>query len=232
MSEPIQYNVYCDESRHTSDSADRYLVLGALVCPRERKPTLVRQLHLMQARHAARGEFGWSKVAPGKAAFYDELIAWFAQQPDVRFRALIADRSKLNHEQHNEGDSELGFYKLYYQMLVHWLTPGANYHIYLDYQQNACQRRFGDLRDCLERKLTGRAKIACLEPVDSAEQPLIQLTDVLIGALGYAWNRRSTSNAKLAFCEHLAASLGKQNMEFCSYPSEDAKFNVFSFKGR
>jgi len=226
------FNVYCDESRHTSDPADRFVVLGALQCPRERKRELVHEIHLMQDRHRARGEFGWSKVAPGKAAFFEELADWFMAQPDLRFRALIADRQVLAHEAFNAGDGELGFYKMYYQMLVHWLQPGSEYHIYLDWQQNACQNRFGDLRYYLDRKLMGRAKIRCLEPVESDEQPLVQLTDVLIGALGYAWNQRSASSAKLAFCSGLAHRLGKQGLAFSSWPNEDLRFNVFRFQGR
>jgi len=227
------FNIYCDESRHTSDSADRFLVIGALACPRERKRDLVHEIHLMQARHGARGEFGWSKVAPGKAAFYAELMAWFLATPDLRFRALVADRQALDHERYSEGDDELGFYKLYYQMLVHWLAPGSAYHIYLDWKQNAAQSRFADLRACLGRKLTGRAKVECLEPVQSHEQPLVQLTDVLIGAVGYAWNHRDASPAKLDFCRQLAHNLGKHSLTFESVSADaDPKFNVFRFRGR
>lgn len=228
-----EFNIYCDESRHTSDAADRYLAIGAISCPRDAKPDLAKQIHLLQVKHKARGEFGWSKVAPGKADFFAELTAFFLSQPDLRFRCLVTDRHALKHEQFNDGDKELGFYKLYYQMLVHWLEPGNTYHVYLDWQRNASQERFSDLRTVLERKLSGRAKLACLEPASSHELPLLQLTDLFIGAVGYAWNQRSTSRAKLAFCANLAAGLDKTTLAFSSpWKSSDAKFNVFNWQGQ
>lgn len=229
---PTHFNLYCDESRHTSDPADRYLVIGAMSCPREAKREIVHRIHLLQARHSARGEFGWSKVAPGKLAFFEELADLFLVTPELRFRCLVADRQKLDHERFNAGDSELGFYKLYYQMLVHWLEPGSTYHVYLDWQRNASQQRFADLHTTLTRKLSGRARIASLEPVASHEQPLVQLVDLFIGAVGYAWNQRAASNAKLAFCHHLAAGLRKGSLCYQSWKTGDAKFNIFHFQGR
>jgi hypothetical protein len=228
-----EINIYCDESRHTSDNSDRYLVIGAISCPRELKRDIVHRIHCLQAKHAARGEFGWSKVAPGKAAFFDELVTLFRNEPELRFRCLVTDRTQLKHGQFNDGDKELGFYKLYYQTLVHWLQPGNVYHIYLDWQQNACQARFADLREVLGRKLSGRAKIASLEPVSSHEQPLIQLTDLLIGAVGYAWNQRNASQAKFEFCNRLADRIGKKSLAFSSpWKGSDPKFNIFNWQGQ
>lgn len=228
-----EINIYCDESRHTSDNSDRYLVIGAISCPRELKRDIVHRIHCLQAKHTARGEFGWSKVAPGKAAFFDELVTLFRDEPELRFRCLVTDRTQLKHDQFNDGDKELGFYKLYYQTLVHWLQPGNVYHIYLDWQQNACQERFADLREVLGRKLSGRAKIACLEPVSSHEQPLIQLTDLLIGAVGYAWNQRNASQAKFDFCNRLADRIGKKSLAFSSpWKGSDPKFNIFNWQGQ
>lgn len=225
------YNIYCDESRHTSDPGQRFLVIGALQCPREAKRELVHDIHVLMARHKAHGELGWKRLSPNRQAFYWALLDLFAKHEGLRFRALVADRTKLNHEQFNAGDAELGFYKLYYQLLVHWLQPGNSYSIYLDWQQNREQHRFKELRAVLTNRLRGRSAIACLEPVTSENVPLIGLCDLFIGAVGYAWNDLQGSPIKLAFCSDLAKAGGLRSIG-ASTPKSEAKFNIFHFEGR
>lgn len=217
------YNVYCDESRHTSDASDRYMVIGAIACSRHRKRELVGEIHRLRRRHGAQGEFGWKRLSPNKREFYLGLLDLFLATPDLRFRCIVVDRTTFVSE-----DPELGFYKLYYQMLVHWLQPGCDYYLYLDWQQNREQNRFRDLRDILRRKLSGRAKILALEPSKSRELELLQLTDLLIGAVGYDWNGRSGSEMKAEFCRKLARAFGRGNLKFSTPPPEE-KFNVFRF---
>lgn len=224
------FNIYCDESRHTSDPTQAFMVIGAVRCPRERKHELVGQIHRMQARHNAHGELGWKRVSPNKAAFYEELLALFANAPDLTFRCIVADRNKLDHDKFNDGDAELGFYKLYYQMLVHWLEKGQSYHIYLDWQQNQTQHRFHDLATVLTAKLRNHAAIECLEPVTSSNLPLLGLADVLIGAVGYAWNGLGLSGAKLRVVDLLAESAGLSTLARGT-PRAAQKVNIFCFDG-
>ena len=184
------FNVYCDESRHTSDPADRFVVLGALQCPRERKRELVHEIHLMQDKHRARGKFGWSKVAPGKAAFFEELADWFMAQPDLRFRALIADRGMLTHEVFNAGDGELGFYKMYYQMLVHWLqtyVKDAAGHAVLITDWRGRQVKFG--HDAFRHAFTETARLREgldheIELSEIRAQRVLWIKEVLAGEAG------------------------------------------------
>ena len=224
-------NIYCDESRHTSDRTDPYMVIGALACPRDRKEELTKQINLLRKQHDVWREFGWKTLSPSRHDFYWALLDFFRNDRDLSFRCLVVDRNILDHAQFNQGDDELGFYKLYYQMLVHWLKPACAYHIYLDWQQNRTQRRFMDLRDILRRRLTGKAKIECLEPVSSGHTPMIQLTDLLIGAVGYAWNDRRGSPIKEAFCIALAEAAGLQTLKITTALGA-GKFNIFHFTGR
>ncbi|MDO8292619.1 MAG: DUF3800 domain-containing protein [Gallionella sp.] len=225
-----EFNIYCDESRHTSDPADRYAVIGAICCPREHKRELVHSIHNLKALHHAQGEMGWSRVSPNKLEFYLAVQKLFLDNKELSFRCILVDRSVLNHEKYSNGDAELGFYKLYYQLLVHWLDPGDAYFLYLDWQQNSEKSRFAELREVLVRKLQGRARISCLEPVESHTQPLTQLADLLIGAVGYQWNDRNASPAKLKFCQQLAEGLGKTSLKYFTGPTEP-KFNIFKWVG-
>lgn len=224
-------NIYCDESRHTSNPEDPYMVIGALSCPRQRKAEFTRRINSIRKQFNTWREFGWKTLSPNRRDFYWELLELFLGEPDLSFRCIVVDRSILDHGQFNDGDNELGFYKLYYQMLVHWLKPGCGYSIYLDWQRNKMQGRFDDLRDILRRKLTGRAKIESLEPVSSHNIPLIQVADLLIGAVGYAWNERHGSAIKVDFCNELARSLGLPRLNVATTLSSE-KFNIFHFTGR
>ncbi len=228
---PCLNNIYCDESRHTSDATDTYMVIGGIMVPRDHKREVVNKIHRLKKQHTAQGEFGWKRLSPNKRDFYWSLIDLFKNDDLLKFRCVVVNRNNLNHELYNQGDQELGFYKIYYQLLVHWLNVGCTHHIYLDWQQNKEQHRFSDLKIILQRKLSGRAKVACLEPVTSANQPLIELTDLFIGAVGYAWNQRSTSETKVQFCNELAESVGLGTLN-TSTAKDFEKFNVFNFLGR
>lgn len=225
------FNVYCDESRHTSNPEDPFMVIGALSCPREKREEITRRINEIRKQHNTWREFGWKTLSPNRRDFYWALLELFASEPSLSFRCIVVDRTVLNHEQYNDGDNELGFYKLYYQMLVHWLKRDCSYHIFLDWQQNQIQQRFIDLRDILRRRLTGKAKIECLEPVSSHQIPLIQLADLLIGAVGYAWNDRQGSAIKMDFCKDVASAAGLRTLKTTTTLSAD-KFNIFHFTGR
>jgi hypothetical protein len=224
-------NIYCDESRHTSNPEDSYMVIGALACPRERREELSRQINLIKKRFVTWREFGWKTLSPNRHDFYWALLDFFSNEPDLSFRCIVVDCNILDHDKFNFGDEELGFYKLYYQMLIHWLKPSTVYHIYLDWQQNKVQTRFASLRDVLKRKLLGRTMIECLEPVSSHQAPLIQLVDLLTGAVGYAWNDRSGSDTKVDFCNNLALSVGLDTLKRSTALSAE-KFNIFHFTGQ
>jgi len=229
------FNIYCDESRHTSDKGDRYAVIGALLCPRDEKKALVHRVHSLQALYNTHGELGWKRLSPNRSRFYNELLDIFLETPFLNFRCIVVDRHNLDHERYNDGSPELGFYKIYYQMLVHWLEPSHEYRLYLDWQQNAASNRFQDLKTILTRKLSGRAHVLSLEPVWSDNQPMVQLADLLIGAVGYAWNRRDqrqgASETKVAFLRKLEAGLGRASLA-SGTPKGEKKFNIFDWQGR
>lgn len=220
-----QINIYCDESRHTS-GGDRYMVIGAIKCDRELKKDIVHQIHLLKQKHNTQGEFGWKRLSPNKKDFYFEILNIFLEN-EINFRCIVVDKEILNHDLFNDGDKELGFYKFYYLMLREMLEPNDEYHIYLDWQQNKEQNRFRDLKYFLQKKLQGKAKISCLEPVTSKNQPMIELTDLLIGAVGYEINERDSSTIKVEFCKQFAKSLNFEKLGATT--KNQKKCNIFKW---
>ena len=235
MSNKLKINIYCDESRHTS-SGDRYMVIGAIKCERELKREIVHQIHSMKKKHNAQGEFGWKRLSPNKKKFYFELLELFINN-DLSFRCIVVDKEKLDHELYNDGDKELGFYKFYYLMLKDTLEHDKEYYLYLDWQQNKDQHRFRNLKYFLQKKLQGKAKISCLEPVTSTNQPLIELADLFMGAVGYQYNDRNSSDIKVEFCQTLAEklnALNNKNFKMGNLKTftakNEKKFNIFKWE--
>jgi hypothetical protein len=123
-------------------------------------------------------------------------------------------------------------------MLVGLLKPNHQYYIYVDWQINQKEKRFDNLKFYLEKqKIT--AIISCLEPLSSDTQPLIQLADLLMGAVGYQYNNRKESKIKVEFCTTLATKLHQINPKYFRYATlntftakEEEKFNIFKWIAR
>jgi hypothetical protein len=67
--EVTTYNFYCDESRHTSDPSQHYIVIGALQCPREEKHRIVGRLHGLMTKYGIKTEFDWKSYRLTRLTF-------------------------------------------------------------------------------------------------------------------------------------------------------------------
>ena len=63
----------------------------------------------------------------------------------VAFRCVVIDTHQLDHKTFNRGDEELGFYKLYYQLLLHNMRPGNRYLVMLDDRRTRKKTRLSTL---------------------------------------------------------------------------------------
>ena len=225
----MHVNIYCDESRY-SNKEDPYLVIGAVKCPRDRKPQLAKEFLDLKWRYGVGGEIGWKTVSQSRGDFYLALIDWFLGRQDLRFRCVVANKDNLwSH------DSENAFYVVYHQLLYHWLVPPNTYHVYLDEKRDSRQRRVEVLKRKTGEYMPSGCTLACMEEVSSRECALVQVADFLIGCMGYAWNGHTDparypagSPFKRELCAHLAQVLGRPSLRFSTWASE-RNFNVFLF---
>lgn len=222
---------YCDESRPELFVAGRppsgRSVIGSLWFPASFRYTLKQDIAALRTQHDVWGEFKWKKVSPSKLSFYRDLVDYFFSQDALSFRAIVIDSAKLDIGRFHDSDGELGFYKFYYQLLTHWISPGAAYSVFCDDKVNRDSSRLPTLKRVLESANRG-STISTLQAVPSSQSVAIQLCDILIGATQWRANGSAgSSTAKKTIVQDVERKLGRQ---LAPTFSSEQKFNVFNIK--
>lgn len=159
---------------------------------------MVHLLGLCRERHHFVQELGWTNVSRYRYQIYEDwlkVLGHFVRRHKVKFSALVLDTSKADHKTFNEGDSELGFNKILFYLLLHRvgkLSLGtAPLYGYLD--ERVTKHTPDRLKDMLNSAVWGRWQFGSrpfrrLVFRHSHHTDLIQLVDLLIGGIAYDWN--------------------------------------------
>lgn len=229
----MKFDVYCDESRPEalttkSSNGARYLVIGSLWFPREQRDQCKTELHALKDAGKIGGELKWAKVSYSRLAAYQSIVDWFFEAGEqVRFRAIVVDRTKLDMVRFHNGDGELGFYKFYYQMLHHWILDQNDYAIFCDLKRNREQDRLHILQRVLSRTNL-IADISLVQGIESKQSVLIQAVDVFTGAVAAKFNESaSLGTAKAAIIEQVESRIGNP---ICHTKKGQEKFNIFEIR--
>jgi len=229
----MNIEVYCDESRQENfaragEQAPGFTVIGSLWIKKENRPRYNAAISELREKHGFRHEFKWTKITPKAEAFFLDLVRFFfaESEENLRFRAIVLAVADLDAVTFCEGDKELMFYKFYYQVLHHWILDGNSYRIYVDMKTNRVHNRLRVLRDCLA-KSNLLAKVEFVQALPSHEVNLLQLTDVLTGAVSARFYEETKSTAKLAVLEEIEGGIGHP---IAATSLAVKKFNVFRFR--
>ncbi len=201
------YNVYCDESCHLENDHQKVMVLGAIWCDIDKVQEISARIREIKVAHkiSPKFEVKWTKVSPSQQSLYLDLIDYFFDDDDLHFRALVVDdKEKLRHVDF-EQDHDTWYYKMYFDMLKVILTPENHYRIYLDIKDTRSSVKVKKLHDALCNNIYDfkRQIIHRLQTVRSHEIEVMQLADLLIGAVSAANRKKTVSLAKKALIERL-----------------------------
>jgi hypothetical protein len=226
-------NIYCDESRHLENDGHDAMVLGAVMCPAAKAREIAVRLREIKRRHGLSPELElkWTKVSAGKLLYYLDVVDYFFDDDDLHFRALIADKRGLRHEDFAQ-DHDTWYYKMYFDLLKILLKPNSEYRIFVDVKDTRTGRKLRKLHEVLCNNIYDfdRRIISTVQGVGSHEVQQVQLADLLIGAVGYAKSDRKTSIAKAALVDRIRQRSG-YSLSRTTLIRED-KLNLFHWSAR
>ena len=222
------YNIYCDESCHLENDHLKAMSLGAIWCEKSAVRRIAEQVRQLKAVHGLSRQFEikWTKVSPAKADFYAAVVDLFFSTPELHFRGVvIPDKSLLNHAQFEQAHDDF-YYKMFFTLLKIIFAPNQQYAIYLDIKDTRSQCMVQGLHDCLcnSRFDFDRESIQRIQQIRSHESELLQVADLLIGALSYLHRGLTTSPAKQALIEQIKRLSGYSLERNTLYREE--KFNL------
>jgi hypothetical protein len=193
---PRHEYVFCDESCQT----EQFLVVGALAVPEHCRVALQNRMMSWRARENMNAELKWTKVSKSRLPEYQSLVDLAFDEIRRRrlsFSAIVVDRSVVDYKRFHRGDRDLGLYKFYYLLLLHKvcrrMARGSRLDIFVD--QKLSRFSLETLRTYLNvaarRYAHEPGLVARVEPIDSKTCCMIQIADVLMGAIGYHCNRHA-----------------------------------------
>ena len=174
----MEYNIYCDESCHLRRDNSNTMFLGGIYCPTEAAHKFNKEIIELKVSHGwnPSTELKWTQIAPSNVELFLALVDYFFKNEHLRFRGYIA-----------RGKDELN------------LEDDA---IYIDTKDTIGYSKVQKL----QRYLNGhyhRSIVKKAQLVKSDHIALLQLSDVLIGAMSYKNRRLQTSVSKLAVIERI-----------------------------
>lgn len=239
------YHIYCDESRQ---SKDRFMVIGGIIIPSDSVNEFSQTMQKFRTEQKMFAELKWSKVTNQKLSEYKRFVEYFFalnNTDNLHFHCIIIDNHQVNHKKFSKGDKELGFYKFYYQLLLH--SFGKKYYregeedrfiVHLDYRNT--HYSLNTLKTVLNRGIKKKYTIdtspfVSIEPRDSKKSELIQVNDIILGAIGFQKNGydllANTRESKKELAKYIAEQGGLPDLKRNS-PWGKSRFTIWNFNLR
>lgn len=231
----MEIELYCDESRQdlfnnpdAIQSDNRYVCIGGIWIEKSCRENLKNEIKELQRKHNTYGEIKWKNVSNSKYTFYQALVdLFFRIDNSVRFRCLVVDASKVDLRTYHNSDAELGFYKFYYQLINNWISYPNNYYIFMDFKKNRRNNRINELKIVLNNSHYSPI-VKNIQAINSKESLVLQLEDVIMGAVGYKYNFLDTG--KSIPKSNLVKYIEKINGSIVATPLSETKFNIFEIQ--
>src|SRR5699024_2148771 len=185
MDQQVQktFNFYCDESCHLESDEHRHMLISYVSSAYNQVQLHHEKIRQLKDKHNFYEEIKWSNISHSQYHFYTELIYYFFAT-DLKYRDIVIDNEQVDNDRFDQ-NYQTFYYKMYYQLLNHKMDMQYAYNIYLDIKDTLSALKVRKLRDILKLEYSA---IRNLQNIHSHESLLMQLTDVIMGAIAYELN--------------------------------------------
>lgn len=207
------------------DSSSRncqYMVAGGFAVSGNRIHEIEDRIATIRDDAGIRSEFHWADYRGGrKQVAYEELVRYAFDLVNKRNAALhiiIAKFSGYNHRAKKGEDNDTSVNRMYYQLCLHRIARfyGAkrSIHVRLDAgndSKDICSMRNQLCADAYNNLKTKPNCIRSIEPVDSKNVGLVQMADVIVGAIAAKQNEVQHTSSKGALADFVLRCSGRHS---------------------
>ena len=214
------FNFYCDESCHLENDNFPYMLIGYVSSAYNQVKLHTEKIKQLKKEYCIPYELKWNHLSKSAMELYKELIDYFFAT-DLQYRAIVIDKNQLKHQQFQQTHDDF-YYKMYYQLIQKKLSSEYNYNIYLDIKDTRSAEKVNGLKNYLNNNFVS---VRNLQNIRSHESELMQLTDIITGALSYYLRKENKVIAKNKIVDRIAQHAGQVLNQ--SSPRSEQKFNLF-----
>lgn len=187
------------------------MVLGFVKCRTEKKVEIARSLRALKRQHGLRHNFElkWGQVSNSRIQYFLDVVDLFFNEPSLSFRAVVAKKEGLNHSAFQQSHDDW-YYKIAYRLLLPAVKEAEVCDVFFDRRDTDEASKIENLNRILSNSIpTSRdVRTGVRIPVDSRQVELLQLADLLIGAISYVNRGLASSPARIQLVEHIQQKSG------------------------
>lgn len=229
-------NMYCDESCHLEHDGINAMGLGSVWCQKEKVKEINQRICEIKERNGVsrNAEVKWTKIGPVKNQLYIDLVNYFFDNDDLNFRVLIVpDKSCLDHEKFSQTHDKW-YYKMYFEMLKVVFAQGFQYNVFVDIKNSHSSERVKHLHEvcCNDMYDFSHEVVRKIQPIRSHEVQIMQLVDILLGAVTYenrVFSQETGRSATKAAIVNLIKQRSGYSLQKTTYLRE-SKFNILIWR--
>ncbi|RUO32430.1 DUF3800 domain-containing protein [Aliidiomarina soli] len=230
----MEYSLFADESGISN--ADSCFTIGCVLVPRQHLQQFEAEISKLIEKHnlPTDRELKWSRVKRSYAVinFMIDVVRLIMSSP----ASFICKVTWKEHYRNWHKNEEEAFYKSY-TMLMDFCARRLNSEIKakIDDKSDAYNKRHEVVEIIANRQLKGLGRINSVTKCDSKAELLIQVADLLTGAVNASHNlwltqgKAEIHEGKLVAISKIAECLGWSNLHHDTYPNAD--FNIWHFPG-